>query len=787
MQNFLLMGGNSPSVGCSRPSFLISIVRYVTPKLPSIDKSTQPSPLTPRFPRVSQPHMSLRRRANSTRHAPPDSSTPNGPIAPPTKPYPFLQNAGYVSAAIFAFALLIRVIYLLEMRDSVLFSVLLGDSAGYDRWAREIATGQWFGTEVFYQAPLYPYFLATIYALFGPSTWSVRIVQAIVGSCAAALLAHAGRKWFGPVPGLIAGLMLACYPPAIFFDGLLQKSVLDSLWISALLAALPTFDQRKSIPRAMLIGAILAFFALTRENALALIPVLLFWIATRPDTHRTQRLQFAGALTLGILLILLPVGIRNAAIGGRLLLTTSQFGPNFYIGNNPQADGFYQPLRKWRAEVKFEQRDARELAEAAAGRSLTPAEVSRYWSNRAFDFLREQPLAWLRLTWRKWLMTWNASENMDTEALEVYRDESWLLYLTAPLLHFGFLAPLAAIGVALSIRQWRTLWPLYAITAILALTVALFFVFARYRFPIVHPLMLFAGYALFELWQSVRTGAYRPLWLPAATGLLIALFVNLPNFAQMHPRALTLANVAGALVDQERYADANTWFDRAFSLARDLPELQYAYAESLTKQDRHLEAAEYLRKVIAAHPDLFDARYLLVDALASAGQLELAATHCPDTLRLSVFDPAAYFRCAAIYESLHRFDDAVQTYRSLLDKKNDLPSAWYNLGNLFARRADTTAAIDCYQQVLKLDPQNAGALNNWGLLLAQQGNLNEATERFQSALRINPDFADAHNNLGKMWQLRGDKTQARLSFTRALEINPEHVLARQNLTALDTP
>ena len=43
----------------------------------------------------------------------------------------------------------------------------MGDSRGYDEWARRIAGGDWLGHEVFYQAPLYPYLLGVIYAIAG--------------------------------------------------------------------------------------------------------------------------------------------------------------------------------------------------------------------------------------------------------------------------------------------------------------------------------------------------------------------------------------------------------------------------------------------------------------------------------------------------------------------------------------------------------------------------------------------------------------------------------------------
>ena len=54
--------------------------------------------------------------------------------------------------------------------------MLLGDAHGYDEWARRIAGGDWIGSEVFYQAPLYPYFLGVIYAIAGRDLLIVRIV-----------------------------------------------------------------------------------------------------------------------------------------------------------------------------------------------------------------------------------------------------------------------------------------------------------------------------------------------------------------------------------------------------------------------------------------------------------------------------------------------------------------------------------------------------------------------------------------------------------------------------------
>ena len=48
------------------------------------------------------------------------------------------------------------------------------------------------------------------------------------------------------------------------------------------------------------------------------------------------------------------MALRNYSVDGGFYLTTSQFGSNFYIGNNPNADGTYASIRFGRGAPEFE-------------------------------------------------------------------------------------------------------------------------------------------------------------------------------------------------------------------------------------------------------------------------------------------------------------------------------------------------------------------------------------------------------------------------------------------------
>src|SRR5215472_11946939 len=89
---------------------------------------------------------------------------------------------------IFATAFILRLLYLFQIQSIPLFDRLAGDGRTYDEWAQRIAAGDWLGSGVFYQAPLYPYFLGLLQTVIGHNVWAIRIVQALLGSLSCVLI-----------------------------------------------------------------------------------------------------------------------------------------------------------------------------------------------------------------------------------------------------------------------------------------------------------------------------------------------------------------------------------------------------------------------------------------------------------------------------------------------------------------------------------------------------------------------------------------------------------------------
>ena len=644
---------------------------------------------------------------------------------------------------IFGLALAIRLVHVWQLRSAPFFGLAMGDAQSYHTWGLEVAGGDWLGRGTFYQAPLYPYFLGFVYTLFGPNLLAARLCQAVLGAASCALLAVAGRRLFSPAAGIVAGLMLAVYPPALFFDGLIQKTSLGLFLLSLLLALLSRLAAEPGPPRAWVWpGVVLGGLVLTRENALVFAAALLGWLVLSRAAGR-RRFAQAGALALGLALVLLPAAVRNRVVGGEFVLTTAQFGPNFYIGNNPDADGTYRPLVVGRGDPRFERRDATQIAEREVGARLTPGQVSRYWAGRSLEYIHSQPGDWLQLTGRKALLTLNASEVADTEDQLSHADWSAPLRLAGYVWHFGLLAPLGVAGLCLTWGRRRQLRPFHLMLAAYAASVVLFAVMGRYRHPLAPMLMLFAAAGVVAAWRMARTGTgwrtpQAARAAAAAAGLLV--LCNWPLLSMSEMRAITALNVG----------------------------------TELQAEGRLDQAIEQYRQVLALTPDDALAHSNLGTALAAQGRLDEAVGHYERALALAPGDADAHSNLGNALLAQDRSAEGVASLRRALDIDPSSAEAHAALGIALHDGGALEDAAAHLRRAVDLGAATADLHNRLGIVLGSQDRLDEAAVQFRRALDLAPDHIDAHANLGTALQMQGRLDEAVARFREAMRIAPDH-------------
>jgi Flp pilus assembly protein TadD len=469
-------------------------------------------------------------------------------------------------------------------------------------------------------------------------------------------------------------------------------------------------------------GAVLGLLVLTRENALILLLPLLLWIllgrrrvdggsavpepaAVRGRTGRPAlraRLATAGVLALGTALTLTPVAVRNHVVSGEPHLTTSQFGPNFYMGNNPRATGLPMPLRMGRDNPRFEQRDAVVLAERARGRELSPGEVSAYWTERALDYVRSRPLDWLGLMGRKLLLFWNDVEIGDTEDLYTHAEHSPVLRALSTVFRFGLLVPVAILGVWITRREAHRLWPFWLLPLVYSAGVLLFFVFARYRLPVVPFLALFAGAGLVRARRWLRSAPRKE----AATGTGVVLAAGLLCFWPAVPvdqlRSGTRASIGAALERRSDLDGAVEQYRRALELEPDNATAHFYLATALQRQDQLEPALERYRRALELEPERPEAHNNYGVALVAAGRREAAREHFRQAAELDPF---------------------------FADPRD-------NLGTMARSRGEVEAALDWYRQAVEADARHPTPRLHLADLLVTRGRIDEAFRHYREAARL---------------------------------------------------
>jgi len=433
-------------------------------------------------------------------------------------------------------ALALRLAYVWQIRGSSLVIPEELDPGFYYNWAKEIAGGAWLGKDPFVQSPLYAYLLGLFMKLAGDGITPILVAQSLVG-CGTVLLTYvAGRRLLDERHGLLAGLLVALYGPFIFYEGMVMKTFLSPFFTILLVLLLDRARERAEAGDARasgrwprigagglfaLGGVAYGLTVLDRDNFILLAPALALLALFLGGGATRRGLKAAGAFTLGTVLIIAPVTLRNWVAAHEFVLLTTGGGEVFFIGNNADANGLYVPPPFVRPDPRYEHADFIDRATEIAGHPLTPMQSSWFWFRQGLSFIRDDPGAWARLLARKMVHFWNFYELPDNLDYSVAQEFSPLLNrlnfvfppvswptLSVPaagvwmpvrlhlLLNFGTLAPLGLLGLVLTRRRWRRLLPVIVLLFGYMGTVLMFFNFSRFRVPVVPLLALPASASL---------------------------------------------------------------------------------------------------------------------------------------------------------------------------------------------------------------------------------------------------------------------------------------------------
>lgn len=338
-------------------------------------------------------------------------------------------------------------------------------------------TGEfWVGPDRAWEMPGTALFFAAIIKLSGAQSavLAIRCAQAILLTIQCGLVSSiAWRLFRSQTVSFIASCMVALYPFLIFYQGLLlSETLFDTFLLGAMLAVLWWRDRGLRIDSALVIATLLfALATLTKATPTFMPPLLMAataWLASRSLRRGLTILAAACCLYAACLS---PWWVRNAAVLHSFVPLTTSAAMNLYLGNNPNnANAGID----WGHDVDVEK--AQKIL-------AMPDELERQrtFSRLATDYIKAEPVTFLRNAAKKFARFWNIVPNAS--------EYKGALYAIISALSFGPVLLLALVCALWRWRDWRSLAPLYLIIGYFTLIHMVSIASLRYRLPI-EPLLI---------------------------------------------------------------------------------------------------------------------------------------------------------------------------------------------------------------------------------------------------------------------------------------------------------
>jgi 4-amino-4-deoxy-L-arabinose transferase-like glycosyltransferase len=364
-----------------------------------------------------------------------------------------------------------------------------------------------------YRPPLYIFWLAMSYAIFGArSMLGPSFLQILVSTANIFLLYILARQlWKNEKIANASALLLAVHPYAVYHDSALYHTFLSTaLLLGAFTLLFRGIERKRSSVLfasgllfggcVLILSVIVPFLMLLMASGLVLLKITM-----------KKRVLLVTAFTAGLLLVWGPWIIRNAVTFREFVPLTTESGVTLWMGNNPHSAEL-MPVRGHEASpvpkgTRFNLPEFYEYCRDNPGwceGGISEPEENRELTALAMGWIRANPVEFFRLTLWRFGGIWSpfltpAKSFFDSALLTgfiTYGYFAWNILLYALILFGTYLAWMAN-------KKHETVI-LWILTLSSTGGYALFLYFTKYRIPFESCLIIFAGPGLVWLWKRLR-------------------------------------------------------------------------------------------------------------------------------------------------------------------------------------------------------------------------------------------------------------------------------------------
>lgn len=357
------------------------------------------------------------------------------------------------------------------------------DAKGYDARAISIWKYRVFGNDgkpTSCKPPLYSFFLALIYSIFGHSYFAVRIIQSFLGALSCIIIYFIALKLIDKNAALVSGLLAAINFSFIKSSEHLLSEALSTFLISLIILSLISLNLKPIFYKRIWVGFLAGLTVLTRSEMVFFLPFLyLAWLCLLCLNKRYSIRVFIKDALQTLLVFFIVISLwtfRNWQVHHTFVPLTTAVGINLYSSYCPP-------------EGKIFGLTAEDQIVKLSCSLNNEVEESKFLTREAFKFIRNNLDKLPRLEFSKFAFFWSI---FDWEIIGngVYN------------FSYGFMLPFFIWGILAGIRKWQKYFLLYLPILYFQIMALLLYGSPRFRIPCEPFIIIFSSIGIMLFFQK---------------------------------------------------------------------------------------------------------------------------------------------------------------------------------------------------------------------------------------------------------------------------------------------
>ncbi len=379
-----------------------------------------------------------------------------------------------------------------EGYQKIAFNILAGKGVFFDKGDDPVLKS--YSRPTLLRAPLYPYFIALVYYIFGFKPKLLIVFHIIINFSFIYIVYLIAKEVFDEKIAILSLFISFLYPPFVWYLSRLYNENLFNflLAISTLYAVKICSDF--SLKYSIMFGVLVGLTSLCKGQMIVFPFILLPGLIYNYRSEMAILVKRFSLILVFMLLTISPWTIRNYIVSGKFVLIQSGAAVHFMRGNAlfEKNIGFSNPYHRNAMDEAFaKENKIIEQFESINRRKMTEVDLNEIFNNMVIKYVKNNPFRFLEKILTGCLQFWYLGESRVKS--------TGMAIIQFPLILF------AILGIYPACKQSpRSTIPIYSLILFFTIIHAALLAISRYSIPVMPYVIMFASVGIIKTYDKIK-------------------------------------------------------------------------------------------------------------------------------------------------------------------------------------------------------------------------------------------------------------------------------------------